>query len=477
LGTAAHLAALPPPGSPAARHVVWAVALPDADRVARARDLADALGRARARLPTAVRDETGRAVDEVLAGVLPGLLAAVGVVAAGAALGGAAGAALGALVGGAGALPGAAAGAGLGAQAGVVALEWLGLGFLVVHVGGSLGEAAGEAAHGVRGAWAAADRAPGLRDAALDAAARDLARAAAIVVRGVLEGVVAFLVARGVAGAAARVPELVSQLRASRLGAGFATWVERNWAGLVADPRLRTPPTAREAPGAVSSGSPPPGTAASAARAAPPALAATGAGTRAGTRAGTPSASRTADAVPADPPTAPAAAAARPIFAPKPPPGTIEPGAVRGPFRKVLHEPPPLPEGWPATYDLSTPRAAAALNSFGRPPVPDVLPPGTRLYRIVDADSNPAGGFWSLDPPPATEAQWRAGWAVQGQWNGDGAYVEHVVGPGGLRVWRGPAAPQAAAADAWHLPGGREQIFVPPNTVAPSAPRRTPWNP
>jgi hypothetical protein len=35
------------------------------------------------------------------------------------------------------------------------------------------------------------------------------------------------------------VPEVVAKLRASRLGAVFAAWVERNWKRLIAEPRLK----------------------------------------------------------------------------------------------------------------------------------------------------------------------------------------------------------------------------------------------
>ncbi len=52
-----------------------------------------------------------------------------------------------------------------------------------------------------------------------------------------------------------------------------------------------------------------------------------------------------------------------------------------------------------------------------------------------------------------------------------------MVDGDGLRVWRGPAGPQEAGLPTSHLPGGGEQIFVPPNTVQASPPSRTPWNP
>jgi hypothetical protein len=101
----------------------------------------------------------------------------------------------------------------------------------------------------------------------VDQAARQLAFALGILFRSILQGVVAFLLTKGTAAAAGRVPELVAKLRASRLGAGFADWVGKNWKALLEDPRLN--PKAQSAAGARSgsgdaavdsgsAGSPPP---------------------------------------------------------------------------------------------------------------------------------------------------------------------------------------------------------------------------
>ena len=69
-----------------------------------------------------------------------------------------------------------------------------------------------------------------------------LAAAVAEFFRGVLQGVVAFLMAKGTAAVAGRVPELAAKLRSSKLGAAFAEWIERNWAELVNNPKLKQPP-------------------------------------------------------------------------------------------------------------------------------------------------------------------------------------------------------------------------------------------
>jgi len=73
---------------------------------------------------------------------------------------------------------------------------------------------------------------------AITLAAEEFAYAVGLIFRGILQGVVAFLLAKGSAAAASRVPELVGKLRSSKLGAGFADWVERNWKSLVQNPRL-----------------------------------------------------------------------------------------------------------------------------------------------------------------------------------------------------------------------------------------------
>lgn len=189
-------------------------------------------------VPRAIVDATGQELHGIVAGIVPGLLIFIAVLALSTALGAAAGAALGAFVCGVGTAPGAAAGAGLGFRGGIGLLDYLGLAFLVKYVGESLVEATSVATSAVRSAWRSVDN-NSTQPALLDKAARDLALAVALVFRGVLQGVVAFLLAKGTAAAARRVPELVRRFRASKLGAGFAEWIERNWKGLIEEPKLK----------------------------------------------------------------------------------------------------------------------------------------------------------------------------------------------------------------------------------------------
>jgi hypothetical protein len=204
----------------------------------RARAVLETIRVARRHAPAAILEATGVEFGAMLDGLLPGLLLCICIVAATTVIGGAAGAAIGALAMGFGAAPGAAFGATAGFEAGIAVLEGLGLAFLVTVIGASVAEAGRLAHRAVREAWNSVDE-PGSRWFHVDHAGRTLAFAAAALVRGILQGIVAFLVAKGASAAASRVPELVTKLRASRLGDGFAAWVERNWASLIKNERLR----------------------------------------------------------------------------------------------------------------------------------------------------------------------------------------------------------------------------------------------
>jgi hypothetical protein len=204
----------------------------------RARAVLEAIDVARRFAPAAILEATGLEFGAILGGLLPGLLMCLCIVGATTALGTAAGAAIGALALGIGAAPGAAFGASAGFEAGVALLEGLGLAFLVTVIASSVAEAGRLAQQALREAWHSVDD-PRSRWFHVDHAGRTLASAAGALMRGVLQGIVAFLVAKGATAAASRVPELVSKLRASKLGEGFAIWVERNWASLIKNDRLQ----------------------------------------------------------------------------------------------------------------------------------------------------------------------------------------------------------------------------------------------
>jgi hypothetical protein len=124
-------------------------------------------------------------------------------------------------------------------------------------------------------------------------------------------------------------------------------------------------------------------------------------------------------------------------------------------------------EGWP---DLP---ADHARNFNSAEPV--TLPPGTKIYRVIDDRANPAGGYWS-EKLPASRAEWRRDYAVKTDFNTNGKYVEYTVPEGpGLKVWRGETAAQQIEGTSFYLPGGQQQIWMPSNTVTPGPARPTGW--
>jgi hypothetical protein len=230
---------LPHPNSPAARLIVWHLELPQVDFMERVTAVYHAITVARDYVPKAVFEATGQELGDLVKGLIPGLLMFMGVLGVTTAVGTLAGAALGAILGGGvGALPGAGVGAEAGFDLGLALLNYLGVGFLVVYIGKRLLQAMSVATGAIRMAWDSVDN-PTTERLAVDRAARKLAYAVGLVIRGLLQGIVAYLLAKGTAQAASRVPELVGRLRASKLGAGFAGWIERNWKALIGDTKLQ----------------------------------------------------------------------------------------------------------------------------------------------------------------------------------------------------------------------------------------------
>ncbi len=227
---------VPHPDAPTARVGHTDFARIDLDE--RAGCVYEAIKQAQVLVGPAIKEETGYALNEVLSGILPGLVLTLSILGLSSAVGGLAGAAVGALGGGIGALPGAAAGAAVGFKAGLLLLNVLGLGFLAFYLTTHLSQVVTLLTRGLRTAWDAPTSPMDTRFP-VDGAAQDIAHSIAVLIRLILEGIVAFLLAKGAASAASRVPEVVAQLRKSKLGEGFATWVEQNWQGLITNKKLR----------------------------------------------------------------------------------------------------------------------------------------------------------------------------------------------------------------------------------------------
>jgi hypothetical protein len=223
------------------------------------RCLFEAYGEALPLAPSAVYRETGYQLGSLLSGLIPGLLEMLAALGVSTVAGAGIGAVIGFFAGGAGAIPGAAVGADLGFDAGMAILTWLGVGFLLKSIGTGMAELTALVYGGSQRAWHAGGLPIAERNNEIQRAAQDLAKAVGVLVRLLLQGVVAYLLknaavtssraamatGQGVrtagseAAADQAVAELVSKLRASKLGDGFAKWVEKNWKDLVKDPRLR----------------------------------------------------------------------------------------------------------------------------------------------------------------------------------------------------------------------------------------------
>ena len=211
-------------------------------------------------IPSAIYQETGYQLDQVIKGFLPGLLQMLAVLGLSAVAGAGAGAAIGFFLGGVGAFPGAVAGSQFGLDIGTFILTWMGLKFLAEAIGQGLGEWVSTLENAVWRAWIAADNDRMFPGYEIDQAARGLARCVGILFRLILQGVVALILGKGgvsvgkgmastgrsvltkgIQGTAdVNVADVVAQLRQSKLPKAFADWVEQNWEDLLRNPKLQT---------------------------------------------------------------------------------------------------------------------------------------------------------------------------------------------------------------------------------------------
>jgi hypothetical protein len=109
-------------------------------------------------------------------------------------------------------------------------------------------------------------------------------------------------------------------------------------------------------------------------------------------------------------------------------------------------------------------RNYSTIRTFSGPVEPVFIPPGTKIYRVIQTDSRKAGDFWALSLPTSGRA-WRDDYAVLESWSHDGHYIELTVPPPGLRVWQGKVASQVernAAKDSYGqvLKGGATQLVI-----------------
>lgn len=149
-----------------------------------------------------------------------------------------------------------------------------------------------------------------------------------------------------------------------------------------------------------------------------------------------------------------------------------------------ITRPPVAPPGWTST----------APDPMGkRHPLTDAhktfntmqaltIPPGTKLYRIVDPTSFDNSICWMSETEfksLKSKDEWRRRFAVWASWNSNGEFIVYTVPPGqGLNVWEGITASQRLEKSDFVLEGGARQIVVDPSQIATSniSPRqKTGW--
>jgi hypothetical protein len=202
-----------------------------------------AVNRARFKVAPMLVAELGVRVEELIAGVIPGLLIMLCCVVSTTALGAAAGGALGFLLGGVGAAPGAVIGGTLGLEAGIALLTWMGLAFLVAHVGKDLGVAITKAIDGLRSAWDAGRLSGAGLELRIDFAATQLASAVVHLFLGIVNGLIAY-VTKGAGTSSvnnlktaiseASVADAVAKINKCKiLGKTVAVWFEKNYKAII----------------------------------------------------------------------------------------------------------------------------------------------------------------------------------------------------------------------------------------------------
>jgi hypothetical protein len=152
-------------------------------------------------------------------------------------------------------------------------------------------------------------------------------------------------------------------------------------------------------------------------------------------------------------------------------------------YRKIT-QPPVAPPGWTST---------ATDPKRGRHPLNDAhktfntmqaltIPPGTKLYRIVDPTSFDNSICWMSEAEFTqlkSKDDWRRRFAVWANWNSNGEFIVYTVPPGpGVNVWEGVTASQQLKNTDFVLEGGARQIVIDPADLDKahiSARRKTGW--
>ena len=256
---------LPHPGSPAGRYLT-----PEKIRtpgfMERVQSLVEAYTGALRLAPAAIYQETGYQLGQILDSLLPGLLQMLAILGISIVVGAGAGATIGFFLGGVGAAPGAVVGGELGLEVGTAVLTWMGLGFLALAIGESLGELTSLLTHAISRAWHAAEQNHPKFE--IETAAHELAQTAGILFRLILQGILAYVLKKGAvssskaavstgqtiikggtrAAADETLAEVSALLKKSKLPDGFIVWIEKNWEDLRRNPKLMNEKTGTNIP-------------------------------------------------------------------------------------------------------------------------------------------------------------------------------------------------------------------------------------
>lgn len=141
---------------------------------------------------------------------------------------------------------------------------------------------------------------------------------------------------------------------------------------------------------------------------------------------------------------------------------------------RPLRKQPTIPAGW-ADIVGSAARGRHPLDDAYKTfhtVAPITLPPGTKLYRVIDPKSLDNSICWMSEHEflsLRTKDDWRRRFAVWANWNSNGEFVTYVVPNGpGLNVWEGVTASQLMQGTTFSLEGGARQIVVNPTDIVPS---------
>lgn len=135
---------------------------------------------------------------------------------------------------------------------------------------------------------------------------------------------------------------------------------------------------------------------------------------------------------------------------------------------RPIEEAPRPPAGWTSTVRDPKRKGHALDNAHEtfHTMVPTTIPPGTKLYRVVDPRSSDNSICWMSEAEfreLKSKDDWRRRFAVWAHWNSNGEFVTYTVPPGpGLKAWEGTAASQKMDGTNYVLEGGAHQIVIDP---------------